>query len=207
MSEEIQAALRNLTLVVDELLSLSHVLQNDAIQNYQALLVDFENQVHRRSFVRSCWAYVEAVTFSVKQYTFSVCQLGTVNISRDDHAFLGDMLLVVDVEGNIQIQRDPTKTLANVKRTFRLSAEIFDVDWKPNFGTRGWESLRESLQIRHRLMHPKSVAEVMISSHEIQIQKDGIDWFVDGFSEYLESILKRHPAQANPIPLSANQLV
>jgi len=205
MSEKMQDALRNLALVVDELLNLSRVLQGDAIQNYQALLADYENQVIRRSFVRSCWAYVEAVTFSVKQYTFSVCQMGTVNISQDDQAFLGDMLVVVDVEGNIQIQRDPTKTLANVKRTFRLSAETFGVDWKPNFGSKGWENLRDSLQIRHRLTHPKSVAEVMVSSNDIQVQKDGIDWFVDCFNEYLESILKHHLAQANPVTLSANQ--
>lgn len=204
MSEKMQTAIRNLTLVVDELLTLSHVLQGDAVQNYQALLADYENQVHRRSFVRSCWAYVEAVTFSVKQYTYSVCQMGTVNISQDDHAFLGDMLVVVDVEGNIQIQRDPTKTLANVKRTFRLSAEIFGVDWKPNFGCQGWENLRNSLQIRHRLTHPKSVGEVMVSSNDIQVQKDGIDWFVDCFHEYLESILKHPMVQANPKPRSAN---
>lgn len=199
-----QTVIRNLTMVIDELLNLSHVLQGDAVQNYQAMLADYENQVNRRSFVRSCWAYVEAVTFSVKQYTFSVCQMGTVNISQDDHAFLGDMLVVVDVEGNIQIQRDPTKTLANVKRTFRLSAQIFGVDWKPNFGSKGWENLRDSLQIRHRLTHPKSVAEVMVSSNDIQIQKDGIDWFVDCFHEYLESILKHPMVQANPETRSAN---
>lgn len=187
-----QDAFRNLTLVVDELLNLSNILQGDAVQNYQALLADYENQVHRRSFVRSCWAYVEAVTFSVKQYTYSVCQMGTVNISQDEYAFLGNMSVMVDIEGNIQIQRDPTKTLANVKRTFKLSSEIFELEWRLNFGSKGWENLRDSLQIRHRLTHPKSVAEVMVSPRDIQIQKDGIDWFVDGFNEYLQSILKRH---------------
>src|SRR2546430_6400549 len=122
MSQELQAAVRNLSVAVDELMGLSNIMRDDVFQILNALAKDTESQMLGRAFVRSCWAYVEAVTFAVKRYTFSACQLGTVDLAPDDHAFLGDVRLIVDAEGSIAVQKDLTKTLDNVKRTFKLSA-------------------------------------------------------------------------------------
>ena len=171
-------------------------MRDDVFQILNALAEDTESQMLRRAFVRSCWAYVEAVTFAVKRYTFSACQLGTVDLAPDDHAFLGDVRLIVDAEGNIAVQKDLTKTLDNVKRTFKLSARIFGVDWKPDFGSEGWRGFRDSLQIRHRLTHPKSVGEVTVSPEDMQTQREGIMWFIKCFNEYQESLFKHYATKA-----------
>ncbi len=198
MDDVLQASVRNLGAAVDELTDLSDVMRNDVYHSLQAFRdrPTTERQPLARAFVRSCWAYVEGVTFAIKRFTFSACVLGKQGLSVDDHEFLADMRFVVDIEGNAELQPAKTRTLGNVKRTFILSAQIFDLDWKPNFGCKGWEDLRDSLQVRHRVTHPKSVAEFAIEPIDIKIQIDGIAWFISSFNEYQESFLRKHPASA-----------
>jgi hypothetical protein len=146
----------------------------------------------RRAFVRGCWAYVEAIAFGIKRFTYASCQLGEVDLSPEVHEFLSEHRLLVDPDGYVQVKRVPAEPLENVKRAFKLSSEIFGLDWEPDFGDTGWRRLRESLEIRHRLTHPKRMAEVTVSDGDFQIQKEGIAWFIQLFNAFQETAHRRY---------------
>ena len=65
-------------------------------------------------------------------------------------------------------------TLSNIKRSLKIAALRFDLLWKPVFGGTGWRNLAESLEIRHRLTHPKSTAECEVSDLELTVHMEGL---------------------------------
>jgi len=192
MDDQLRTALTRLSAVTDDWLGLSDILRTDGRIILESLLTDSENQTLRRSFVRACWAYVEAITFSVKKFMLTACQFGSDRFTVEEQVFLASQRLVVDPEGEVAVYREPVNALENVKRTFRLAARVLDTEWTPDFGVEGWQRLRKAIQIRHRLTHPKTVAEVNVSDDDFDDLKQGISWFIQMITAFDTAVLARY---------------
>lgn len=155
---------------------------------------DWDDQTLRRLLVRSCWAYIEAVVYGLRQVTLAACTLGSVDISARTRSFLSETTIVVNSSGEARIELVRTGTLKNIKLTLKLAAKHFDVEWRPNFGNEGWNQLRQSLELRHRLTHPKSARSLVVENDETESHRDAFLWFSRGFNNFLESLKTRHGA-------------
>lgn len=143
-----------------------------------------------RALVRGSWAHVEGTVFAIKRLLLRACDLGSVDLSATDRQFLSELVVVVDSAGNAKIENKWFDTLTNIKKTFKLAATHFDLDWKPDFSSAGWQLLIQLLEIRHRLTHPKSFEQLVLTPPEIDLYREGFAWFVELFNEFQSSMLR-----------------
>lgn len=180
MSEDLPA---NLGKVLNEWFEVSNLLQKDIQNLVNAYQDDWSSQPFRRMFVRSGWALIEGEVFCLKQLALRACELGGEILSADEHTFLSEVEMVADEKGRIW-QRDVHEgSLENLKRALKIATSKFELEWTPDFGNQGWEQLRRSRDLRDRITHPKTAAELAISDDELDFQRTGFAWF-------LETILK-----------------
>ena len=192
MQHQLQAYARGLALPLDDLLHANTLLREDIQRLMDAFNDDWDDQTFRRILVRACWSHIEAVVFGLKQMVLMACTLGSEDLSAKTQAFLRESEISVDGRGNATVRVVRTDTLKNVKLSLKLASKYFDVPWKPNFRAPAWGQLAESLELRHRLTHPKSAAALFVSDSETEALRDGFLWFSGGFNDFLQSMQQRH---------------
>ncbi len=192
MTEDFPAFAHNLGKPLNEWLDVSNVLRQD-IENLEAAYRDdWSSQPFRRLFVRSCWAMIEGEVFCVKQFALRACELGGKSLSANEHIFLSEIRITVDENGIAELERVHERTLSNLKRTLRIAVSKFEAGWTPDFSGQDWKALFCSLKLRHRITHPKTVGELMISDSELDIHKDAFMWFLKTFGELQASLLRKY---------------
>jgi len=189
---EVLAYSRNLSMSVDELLPVSSTLRMDIESLLDAYHDDRSNQALRRVLIRSSWSMIEGTVFCAKQLTLRACELGSINLPAGEHVFLSELRFIVDQAGNAKVNSVREDTLSNLKRALKIVALRFDVAWKPDFGGKGWQALTSSLDIRHRLTHPKSSSELEVSDHELSLHQAGFGWFVQSFNGFQLALLAKY---------------
>lgn len=194
MNQELKSYARALAKPIDELLDANAALRDDIHRLLDVFNNDWNDQTFRRLLVRTCWAQIEAVVFSLKQATLTACTLGSEELSVKTIAFLKETTIVVNSTGQARIEFVRTDTLKNIKLALKLASKYFDVAWKPNVSAQGWSQLRESLELRHRLTHPKSALSLFVEDSEAEAHRDAYLWFSGGFNDFLESLQTRHGA-------------
>ncbi|MEO5630627.1 MAG: hypothetical protein ABIO96_06320 [Nitrospiraceae bacterium] len=192
MTEPLPSFVRNLGKTLDELLEVSGVLRQDIESLVAAYRHDWSSQPLRRMFVRAYWSMIEGEVFCTKQFALRACELGDKSLSAEEHVFLSESRVIVDEEGAASLKHAHIDTLSNLKQTLKIAASKFDLDWVPNFSTQGWEKLALSLELRHRITHPKVAAELVVSESELDIHKDAFAWFLEAFNEFQASLLRKY---------------
>lgn len=191
MTEPLPSFVHNLGKTLNEMLAVSGVLRQDIESLVAAYRHDWSNQPLRRMFVRAYWSMIEGEVFCTKQFILRACELGDKSLSSEEHVFLSESRVIVDEEGAASLKQAHIDTLSNLKRTLKLTESKFDLDWVPNFSTQGWEKVALSLELRHRITHPKAAAELVISETELDIHKDAFAWFLETFNEFQASLLRK----------------
>ncbi|MCF4998023.1 hypothetical protein GIW70_12945 [Pseudomonas syringae] len=191
MSHELKVYSHVLGKTVDELLDMNGVLCDDAQYLLELLNRDYKNQAIRRSFVRACWAYIEATVHGVKETTLCASTLGSVDLPTKDHIFLYGGTFLVSLDGSTVFKLLRCDTEKTIKHTLRIAAECFDVGWSPDFTHKGWRMLRMSLQLRHRLVHPQSVAKLDVSDQEADEHQEAFIWFSKLYTNLINDIHNR----------------
>lgn len=192
MTEPLPSFVRNLGKTLDEMLEVSGILRQDIESLVAAYRHDWSSQPLRRMFVRAYWSMIEGEVFCTKQFTLRACELGDKSLSAEEHVFLSESRVIVDEEGVASMKHKHIDTLSNLKQTLKIAASKFDLDWAPNFSTQGWEKLALSLELRHRITHPKVVAELVVSESELDVHRDAFAWFLEAFNEFQASLLRKY---------------
>ena len=150
---------------------------NEAILLYDALLDDVgvfcrelatdPSQRCRRSYVRAVFAMIEGVTFCIKQMALD--ENGSPKaLSPAEQAMILEEGYGLDESGNVIVKNATLPTLANLRFAFGVFAKRNGSNYKLDVSGEGWQSLRRSLAVRHRLMHPKSSKDITVSKEEIE---------------------------------------
>jgi hypothetical protein len=59
---------------------------------------------------------------------------------------------------------------------------------RPGSGGNGWCSLQDAIKIRHRLTHPKTAADFILSDDELGTVSDGLNWFLTNLSALVDGM-------------------
>jgi len=194
MNHTVQAYARGLAVPLDDLLESSALLRDDIQRLLDAFADSWDDQTFRRVFVRASWSYIEAVVFGLKQLVLTACTLGSEDLSFKTRGFLSEQRIEVNSRGEAKVLVVHTETMKNIKMTLKLASTQFDVAWRPAFGNGSWDRLRQSLQIRHRLTHPKTATELQVQDEELDLHREAFMWFAQGFNEFLVSTQRRYGA-------------
>ena len=192
MTEPFLSFVHNLGKTLDEMRAVSGVLLQDIESLVAAYRHDWSIQPLRRMFVRAYWSMIEGEVYCMKQFVLRACELGDKSLSAEEHVFLSESRVIVDEQGAASLKHAHIDALSNLKQTLKIAASKFDLDWVPNFSTQGWEKLALSLELRHRITHPKVAAELVVSESELDIHKDAFAWFLEAFNEFQASLLRKY---------------
>lgn len=192
MTGPLPSFVRELGKTLDERFKVFDVLHRDIESLLVVYRYDWTSQPLRRLFVRTCWSMIEGEVFCLKQFTLRACELGNKSLSADEHVFLSESRVVVNEEGGAILKYAYGGTLSNLKQTLKITQSKFELDWTPNFGVQDWEKLRCSLELRDRITHPKTIAELAISDSELDLHRDAFAWFLDAFQQLEKSFMRKY---------------
>lgn len=174
----------NLGKVLNEWSEVSNLLSRDIESLVDAYKDDWSSQPFRRMFVRACWALIEGEAFCLKQFTLRACELGGRSLTSSEHKLLSEVLMLGDDSGRVKREDVRASTHENLKEALKIATSKFELEWTPDFGNQGWALLRRSLDLRHRITHPKIAAELAISDDELDLHRSGFAWFLETVQKF-----------------------
>ncbi|MBN2390226.1 MAG: hypothetical protein JXR84_05870 [Anaerolineae bacterium] len=136
----------------------------------------------RRTLVRTLFAMIEGTTFAYKQHILADYEASRGQLSHAEYAVLTEEAYQLTNSGTIRTSPNYPNIKANIKFAFPLYARTLGADFKftPSLDKDpGWQSLCQSIEIRNRLMHPKSLEELEVSDADLKHAYRAADWFED----------------------------
>ena len=126
-----------------------------------------DHEYQARQLIRSIFAYIEAVTFSVKAWSANYCMEHDIYISPQERYFatdteyeLNDKGEIIETVAKISLTRNLRFAISMNRKAHRVS-KPFDasVEW--------WACLKQAIKVRDRLTHPKMPGDLDISGDDI----------------------------------------
>ncbi len=136
-----------------------------------------DSQAHRRNYVRAVFAMVEGWVSVLKAYVIAEVEGGRFEASRAEIAVLREEDYRLTDRGKPKTSQALLRSLQNLKFTFDIFARAHGVE-RPDFGVEGFEVLREAVQVRHRVTHPKATADLDVSDEELSLVDEAWSWFM-----------------------------
>lgn len=148
--------------------------------------LDADYEFHARQLIRAAFAYIEGVTFSVKATAAAKCMDTGLPISPQERYLAVEVDYDLNDKGEVVERPAQIKLTRNIRFAFALTERanklrpLFDpsVDW--------WSSLRESMRVRDRLMHPRMPGDLDVTPNELLTVIKAKNGFVKLLERYIE---------------------
>lgn len=134
------------------------------------------DQFWARAVVRSFFAYVEAFTFELKMIVLKAHEHNLVTLSEGEVLILTEKTYELDHAGRPRMRERYAKSESFMLFVHSLFARLLESE-----GIRtdehGWELFQQTVQLRHRITHPKGVASLELSVKEAEMSLRAVSWF------------------------------
>lgn len=130
-------------------------------------LLDADYEFHARQLIRAAFAYIEAVTFSVKITAVTHCLQRRVSISPQERYLAGEIDYDLDEKGAVVERPARIKLSRNIRFAFALYERAHNIQPPFDPSSEWWCHLRESARVRDRLMHPRMPGDLDVSPNEL----------------------------------------
>jgi hypothetical protein len=158
-----------------ELTSMMLVLGRDCDEQYSAIESN-DNQMHRRAYVRSVFAFIEGILHRMKRTAFHVGNaVGSLLIA--EMVMIDGASFDINDKGEVVARPVFIKFLNNVKFGFRVYSKSVGSSFELSLDGVGWQKLRDALKVRDRLTHPKVSTDLEVTDAEVEATKKAFDWF------------------------------
>jgi hypothetical protein len=124
-------------------------------------------EYHARQLIRSIFAFIEAVTFSVKIGAAERCDTRGLGYSEAERLFVAETEFALKDNGEIFERPAHIRLADNIRFAFRLQEKSRGMTDAFNANVKWWACLKSSIKVRDRIMHPKMPEDVDISPDEI----------------------------------------
>ena len=132
----------------------------------------------RRTYVRSFFAAVEGWFNIIATILLLEPILHRVPLTSGEVAVLSDESYEVDEKGAVLARSARFVPLyRRVRLAFALTARTSGSDYVLDVSGRGWKAFRHAIEIRNRLMHPKSIDDLAVTDVEMKTILEAQLWF------------------------------
>jgi hypothetical protein len=125
-----------------------------------------------RIAIRSAIATIEAICYIFKQVTILVCDLRKKPLTLAER----EKLLEKKQDKDGKFQTYYLKTKENIKFTLKKVYYAFDLPFEIK-DHEGWKKLSNTIDIRHKVTHPKKKNDLDISPQIYRDAVEGFNWF------------------------------
>lgn len=148
--------------------------------------VDADYEYHARQLVRTIFAFIEGVTFSMKVKAAAHCLKNKKEISDGERFFAVDMDHILTEKGEVVERPAHLRLSDNVRFAFALQERALDLAETFDPSCEWWSCFKSSIRLRDRLTHPKMPADIDISGDEIVSALKAYEGFKDQAFIYAE---------------------
>lgn len=138
-----------------------------------------DSDVNRRNFVRAVFAAIEGSLSVLKTQVLEEWYAGRYTPSRGEAALLRDEAYDVTESGKPRAKPSFLPIQRNIRFTLAVFARAHGISLQPNCSGRGWQALRQAVETRNRITHPKASTDLSISRGEVELTTEAYTWFLD----------------------------
>jgi hypothetical protein len=165
--------------------SFAGMLIGDAINSLQRHEAE-QSERSRRELIRSIFAAIEGYVWLYREHTAETARdMGSLEFSEE--IVLSETSFQVSDQGKIRSQSKHVSTLRLFRLTTRI-AERLEPALDIRFDTGHWEQLVSAMEIRNRLVHPKSQADLRLSDDDVAKSLDAFYWLLDTITGAMEAM-------------------
>lgn len=156
--------------------SFVRILLNDASASISRMRQSDSDQA-RRDVIRTCFAAIEGIIWTYRESVVSAAKDLDL-LYADEASALSEVLFQVGSNGNLSKQPRFIPLLSVFRLTTRIALRI-DKSIVVDFNSVGWQQMRTALQIRNRVTHPKSHADLAIGTTDIDVCLSAMYWLLE----------------------------
>ena len=134
------------------------------------------SESNRRLYFKAIFTFIEAVVEQNKKLLFQMHDEKKIKFDEKTYNELEEK------KGFLKLKK-------KIKLIFITSGKIFGSPLEKEFiKNKNWNNLIDSIPIRNRITHPKSLGDCFILSHELDLVESGIDWFQKMHNKFVKLI-------------------
>ena len=153
-------------------------LHHDIVLNWEALSRD-DSQLNRRNYIRSLFAFYEVALSNLRE-TAAQRMLRRFEAAGewDIHSLsaLLDERPKLSGSGKISLEPNRLPFLPLVAHVLKTLSDLSDTD-RNVLSDHRWGDFKASVEIRHRITHPKLYSDVEVTDEELRILESGRTWW------------------------------
>ena len=156
------------------------------------LVSDIKNQQFwRRTIIRCILAYVEALTWNLKNGIPIIGEVSWVKLTTTELDVIQDQQ-TFEKNGGIQVRPKFPKFRDNLKATFSLFAKIHGVAFAVKCD-QDFDALCDTYELRSRLMHPKRPMDPSVTDVDIKKSQQGLNWLSTEYARLFQQCIQAVP--------------
>ena len=148
--------------------------------------VDADYEYHSRQLIRAIFAFIEAVTFSVKVWAAHHCMKHNRDISDGERFFSVDIEHSLTNTGVVKERAAHIRLADNIRFAFALQEKALRIENPFDPSCEWWSCLQSSIKVRDRLTHPKLPGDIDVSGSEIVMALKAYEGFKDHLATYVK---------------------
>jgi len=162
---------REVAVVRQDTQLLREVMFADLRHAAKQLEKNFDDQFYRRTAIRTLAASVDGMVFVMKRLATHTAPLTGAKFDDEELQFLRE-----------ERQSPMGKRLRlpgfreNLKQTFKLFCKAHSADCPTDFGDKGFDALCDTIELRHRVTHPKSFMTFRVLDEESKQAAQAMVW-------------------------------
>jgi hypothetical protein len=129
--------------------------------------VSADYEFHARQLIRAIFAFIEAVTFSIKVRAAAYCLAKKRDISDGERYFSVDLEHGLTDKGQVVDRPAHIRLADNIRFAFALQEKALGCAAVFDPAAKWWSCLKSSIKVRDRLTHPKLPGDIDIDGDEI----------------------------------------
>ena len=153
---------------------------------------DTANQFWARTNIRCFCASIEGVLSMLKNVTPDTAKYFDVHLSEKEIELATERRRH-NKNGIIKEVRISSPLPERIKETFKLFLKAHDTDIPIEYNAAGFNDLRDGFELRNKLMHPKGVFDLQVSSQAMESAIRGQRWFSAVLIAVLEKCAEKQP--------------
>ena len=162
--------------LVDDLLKIENALEQS------------DDQTIRRNYVRALFAYYEFTLSNLRESVANIIQL---KFQQGNNLILADIIPLLDNSHNLTdkgtVRLEPNKiSFINLIR-YTIGKYCKEIGLEENFfGDTGWDFFKKSVQVRHKITHPKWDIGIDINDSQLEFCIKGKEWWNNSLASIRE---------------------
>jgi hypothetical protein len=130
----------------------------------------------KRDLIRAVFAAIEGLNWQLRRDLIATCK-NHPTLGHHEVAALLEETYAVNERGEIVTQPRYIPLSSSIRMVVKIIGRIRP-KYTLDFGHAGWSLLKTSIDVRHRIVHPKSLNDLGVSDNEVKDALRAFCWFL-----------------------------